>query len=94
MSTIAKVLVAVAFALFLMALGYSVATSRASEDYHRLVRDVESLRTENAELADENRRLAAYKQALETDSRLIERRVRGHIGMVRRDELLILLNQP
>lgn len=94
MSNLAKVIVAIAFLIFVMALGYHVAMSNASEDHLRLTRDVEGLRAGNLAIQAENHALRTQIDGLRTDARVIERAVRDDLGLVRRDELLILLNQP
>lgn len=94
MSPIAKIIVALAFLVFVMSLAFYVATSNSSEDYQRLRRDVAELRQGNDALASTNREIQANIVALREDSRVIERRIRDDLGMVRRDEVLILLNQP
>lgn len=93
MSSLAKVIVAIAFLIFVMALGYHVAMSNSSEDHLRLTRDADTLRAGNDAIRAENQALRTRIAGLRNDARVIERTVRDDLGMVRRDEILILLNQ-
>lgn len=94
MSTVAKIIAAVAFAFFLMAIGSHVATMQSSRDHQRLTTDVATLAEGNATLRDQNAKLKRHITGLHTDARVIERHARDQLGLIRHDEILILLNQP
>ncbi|OIP31094.1 MAG: hypothetical protein AUK47_23245 [Deltaproteobacteria bacterium CG2_30_63_29] len=94
MSTFVKLLLATTFFIFVTSLGFYIATDNSAKDHRRLNHDVAQLKAENKVLALHNDKLKAAISGLGKDSRLMERRVRNDLGMVRRDELLLLLNQP
>lgn len=94
MSAIIKVLMTIAFVVFVMTLGSHVASSHDADDYVRLEQDAEALRENNAALKASNAALRAHIEALRNDPRVIEQHARDALKMVRRDEVLLLLNQP
>ncbi len=94
MSIFVKILVALTFFIFVTSLGYYIATDNSAADHQRLNQDVAQLKAENAVLEQQNAKVKAAIAGINNDSRLMERRVRDELGMVRRDEILLLLNQP
>lgn len=94
MSAIIKVLMTLSFVVFVMTLGSHVASSHDADDYVRLEQDAAALREGNAALDAENAALRARIGALRSDPRVIEQHARDQLKMVRRDEVLLLLDQP
>ncbi len=82
------------FLIFVLSLGYYVASSGDSKDYQRLLEDSATLKEGNDTLRAENDALRETIVGLRRDHRVIERRIRDDLGKVRRDEIMILLNQP
>ncbi len=94
MGNVIKLVLGFVFVVGVMLLGYRVATDGGEEDYLRMQADLVELRAGNAALQEVNAALALRIEALRSDPRAIERSVRDELGMVRRDELVILLNRP
>ena len=60
----------------------------------QLRRDLDVLRTHNAELRAQNERLAREAEALRSDPRAIERVARAEMGWVRPGEVIVDLSRP
>jgi len=60
----------------------------------QLRRDLDGLRARNAELRDQNERLAREAESLRADPRAIERVARAELGWVRPGEVIVDLSRP
>jgi cell division protein FtsB len=62
--------------------------------YSKLVDEVDALKAKDAQLAEENLRLARDVDALEHDPRYQERVVREELGLIRPGDLVLELDEP
>ena len=91
MENILKLVLGSAFIIFVAYLGYQVYVQASSDTYMRLTSDLAEVEAGNKKLEEANNLLRVRIDALRTDSRAIERKVRDELGMARPDEVIILL---
>lgn len=90
MENFIKLICGLFFVIFVSYLGYQIYEQVTSDTYKELTAEIESVEAGNKQLAQKNALLRTRIQALRTDSRAIERKVRDELGMARSDEIILL----
>ena len=90
MENLIKLILGISFVVFVSYLVYQIFVQASPETYIRLTEEIEQVETKNAEIAETNDLLRTKIQALRTDKRAIERKVRDELGMARPDEVILL----
>ena len=91
MENLLKLILGSAFIIFVSYLGYQVYVQASSDTYVRLTNDLAEVEAGNKKVENTNRLLRTRIDALRTDPRAIERKVRDELGMARPDEVIIFL---
>lgn len=90
METVIKLVLGLFFIVFVSYLGYRIFEQASSDNYLRLKSEIETVENGNNEIEARNALLRTRIEALRTDSRAIERKVRDELGLVRPDEVILL----
>ena len=91
MENLIKLSLGFIFIIFVSYLVYQIYEQAQSETYVRLSRELEEVQAGNARIHGANELLRVRIEALRSDTRAIERKVRDELGMARPDEVIILL---
>lgn len=91
MENILKLVLSIAFIIFVGFLVNQISVQANSDTYVRLTNDLAEVRAGNEKIAARNELLQTRIDALRSDPRAIERKVRDELGMARPDEVIILL---
>lgn len=91
MENILKLVLSIAFIIFVAFLIYQISVQANSDTYVRLSTELEEVRAGNEQISVHNELLQTRIDALRSDPRAIERKVRDELGMARSDEVIILL---
>ena len=94
MENIIKLLLGFAFIVLVGHLGYQVYAQANSPTYLKLKQDLGEVEAGNSKIQETNDLLKVKIEALRTDPRAIERKVRDELGMARPDEVIIMLKRP
>ena len=93
METVVKLVLGIAFIVFVSYLSYQIYIQASSDTYLKLTAEIAEIEAGNAERAEANRLLRTRIEALRSDPRAIERKVRDELGMARTDEVILLFKQ-
>jgi len=91
MENIFRLLLGFAFITFVSYLVYAIFEQASSDTYQRLTASLAEVEAGNAEIAAKNTLLRIRIEALRSEPRAIERKVRDELGLVRPDEIILLL---
>ncbi|MBQ9396389.1 MAG: septum formation initiator family protein [Proteobacteria bacterium] len=91
MENILKLILSIAFIIFVGFLVHQISVQANSDTYVRLTNELAEVRAGNEQIAARNELLQTRIDALRSDPRAIERKVRDELGMARPDEVIILL---
>ncbi len=96
MENILKLVLSFAFIVFVAFLIYQIFVQASSDTYVRLSSELAEIQAGNDKISASNDLLRVRIEALRSDPRAIERKVRDELGMARPDEVIILLknNEP
>ena len=94
MENILKLVLGFIIIIFIAVLGYQVYAQASSDTYVKLTNDLAEVQAGNQSIEETNRLLRIRINALRTDPRAIERKVRDELGMARPGEVVILLKHP
>lgn len=91
MENLIKLTLGFVFIIFVSYLVYQIYEQANSETYTRLSQELDDVRSGNDKIASTNDLLRVRIDAIRTDRRAIERKVRDELGMARPDEVMILI---
>ncbi|MBR4986026.1 MAG: septum formation initiator family protein [Proteobacteria bacterium] len=91
MENILKLLLGFGFIILVSYLVYQIFDEASSDTYMYLTAEIADVEAGNAKLRDTNDLLRVRIEALRSEPRAIERKVRDELGMARPDEVIILL---
>ncbi|MFA5624962.1 MAG: septum formation initiator family protein [Bradymonadales bacterium] len=93
MENVIKWFLGFSFIVVVTLLAYQIYDLAHAEDLVRLKQDLAEVEEGNAELRKQNELLQIRIVSLRSDPRSIERKVRDELGLVRQNEVIMLLNQ-
>lgn len=91
MENILKLLLGFGFIILVSYLVYQIFVQASSDTYLRLTSEISEVSAGNDRLKEANDLLRVRIEALRSEPRAIERKVRDELGMARPDEVIILL---
>lgn len=91
MENILKLVLSFIFIIFVAFLVYQIFVQASSDTYLRLTSELAEVEAGNEQIANQNDLLRVRIDALRSDPRAIERKVRDELGMARPDEVIIML---
>ncbi|MBQ8036075.1 MAG: septum formation initiator family protein [Proteobacteria bacterium] len=91
MENILKLLLGFGFIILVSYLVYQIFVQMSSDTYLRLTSEISEVSAGNEKLKEANDLLRVRIDALRSEPRAIERKVRDELGMARPDEVIILL---
>lgn len=91
MENIFKLVLSFAFIVFVAFLIYQIFVQASSDTYVRLTSELAEVQAGNEKISSANDLLRVRIDALRSDPRAIERKVRDELGMARPDEVIIML---
>lgn len=91
MENILKLVLSFVFIIFVAFLIYQIFVQASSDTYVRLTNELAEIKAGNEVISNRNDLLRVRIDALRSDPRAIERKVRDELGMARPDEVIIML---
>ncbi len=93
MENILKLVLGFIFITFVGYMVYQIFVQASSDTYVRLTSEIADVKDGNQKKIEENELLRIKIEALRSDPRAIERKVRDELGMARPDEIIILFRE-
>lgn len=93
MENILKLVLGFIFITFVGYMIYQIFVQASSDTYVRLTSEIADVKAGNQTKIQENELLRIKIEALRSDPRAIERKVRDELGMARPDEVIILFRE-